>query len=75
MKDNHLFGRMVAFLVAATSLLPACSSQQLYGAGQQWQRNECEEMLDPDQRNRCLQSAATSYDEYQRQSDPVKGKK
>jgi hypothetical protein len=57
---------------AFASALGACSSQQLYGAGQAWQRNECTRIPDVDQRQRCFQSTATSFDEYQRQQAAAK---
>ncbi len=47
--------------------LTACTAQQAYGAGQNWQRNHCNRIPDAMERTRCLQSAATSYREYQRQ--------
>lgn len=55
--------------------LPACSSQQLYGTGQAWQRQECNKIIDAQERGRCLASASTSYDEYRRQSEAAKGAK
>ena len=55
--------------------LPACSSQQLYGTGQAWQRQECNKIADAQERGRCNASAGTSYDEYKRQSDAAKGTK
>jgi len=48
--------------------LAACSSQQLYSAGQAWQRTECHKLNDAQDRNRCLASSATSYEQYQRES-------
>ncbi len=59
--------------VRAASLLAlflqtACSSQQLYGAGQGWQRNECNRIQHVEERKRCLASTTMSYEEFQRQS-------
>ncbi|HQR24911.1 MAG TPA: hypothetical protein PK163_09010 [Steroidobacteraceae bacterium] len=47
-------------------LLGACSSQQLYHAGQEWQRTECRKLAPADQ-ERCLASNAVTYDEYERE--------
>lgn len=58
--------------LAAATFLAACSSQQLYGAGQAWQRNECAKLPDAQERSRCMASTATSYDEYQRQATAAK---
>jgi hypothetical protein len=52
--------------IAAAGTLGACSSQQLYGASQAWQRNECFKIGDAQERSRCLASAATSYEQYRR---------
>lgn len=69
--------RTVPFLFALLALphLAACSSQQTYGVGQTWQRNECYKINDLQERNRCLASANTSYEEYKRQSDAAKSPK
>jgi hypothetical protein len=55
-------------LMLGTAALGGCSSQQLYGAGQAWQRNECFKMADQQERSRCLSSASTSYEQYKRES-------
>ena len=49
-------------------LLSSCSSQRLYAVGQGWQRNECFKIADAQERQRCLSSAATSYEQYERES-------
>jgi hypothetical protein len=54
------------------SFVGSCSSQQAYGVGQAWQRNECYKITDAQERGRCLASSSTSYEEYQRQSEAVK---
>ena len=48
--------------VAAATLTSACTSRQAYDSGQAWQRNECQ---------RCMGSASTSYDSYQRQRQDI----
>lgn len=45
--------------------LSGCTSQQLYASGQGWQKQECQKILDREQRMRCEHSAATSYERYQ----------
>lgn len=61
-------------LVLAAAVLWGCSSQQLYGSGQAWQRIECNRMPDAEQRKRCLDSSALSFDEYQRQAGAARAK-
>ncbi len=53
--------------------LQACSWQQVYSTGQAWQKQECNKLLDAQERNRCMASTSTSYEEYQRQSDAARG--
>jgi hypothetical protein len=62
----------VAVTVLATAWLHGCSSQQVYGAGQAWQRLECNKIIDTQERDRCMKSASTSYDEYKRQAEAAK---
>jgi hypothetical protein len=65
----------VAVTVMATAWLHGCSSQQVYGAGQAWQRQECNKIIDARERERCMKSASTSYDEYKRQAEAAKAAK
>ena len=69
--------RLTTFLFAFTSIvgLTSCSSQQLYGAGQEWKKNECNKIIDMQERNRCMSSTKTSYEDYKRQSEAAKGAK
>ena len=55
--------------------LSSCSSQQLYGVGQEWQKNECNKIIDMQERSRCMSSTKTSYEDYKRQSEAAKGAK
>ena len=52
--------------------LSGCSSQQLYGAGQAWQRNECHKVIDAQEHRRCLANTSMSYDEYKRRIEADK---
>jgi len=48
-------------------LLTACSSQQLYTTGQQYQRNQCQQLPNQADRERCLDKAGSTYDDYRRE--------
>ncbi|WP_295623535.1 hypothetical protein [uncultured Nitrosomonas sp.] len=48
--------------------LAGCSTQQLYTTGQSWQRNECNRLMDHQDRDHCLSSTSTSYETYKKQS-------
>lgn len=56
-------------------LFVGCSSQQLYSTGQAWQRNECQRIIDTQERSRCMQSTARSFDDYQKEVAAAKGTK
>jgi membrane protein DedA with SNARE-associated domain len=59
--------------ILVTGLLgAACSSQQTYASGQTWQRNECNKIIDMQERQRCVARANDSYDTYQKQVDDLK---
>lgn len=57
-------GITAALLIAGTS----CTTQQLYNTGQAWQRNECNKIMDQQERSHCLSSSSTSYEAYKQQS-------
>jgi hypothetical protein len=69
--DHGLTGAARARRAVATAfaglVLAGCTASQLYTAGQQWQRTECRK-LPPAEQERCLQSTAMSFEEYQRQA-------
>lgn len=60
------------FLAAAligSTLLTACSSEQLYATGRNAQRAECMKRQDALERDRCLKDAGLSHDAYKREAD------
>ena len=44
-----------------------CSTRQAYDSAQGWQRNACNRIVDAIERERCVASTTTSYDDYRRQ--------
>lgn len=50
----------------------ACSSRQAYATGQSWQRSECNKIVDFQERRRCMASASTSFEDYQREAEAAK---
>ncbi len=68
-RSQFAYGRPAACAVrvVAAVLAAGCTASQLYTAGQQWQRTECRR-LPPSEQERCLQSTAMSFEEYQRQA-------
>ena len=71
MRTTRLF-QMLLPLLWACALVTACSSQQTYATGQTWQRNECNKIIDTQERQRCLARANDSYETYQKQVDDMK---
>lgn len=65
--EHHARAQRLAGTALAAVLLAGCTASQLYTAGQQWQRTECRK-LPPAEQERCLQSTAMSFEEYQRQA-------
>lgn len=59
-------------VLALAGLLGGCSSEQLYASGQDWQRSECNKLLDAQERGRCLSRANASYDSYRQQTERLK---
>jgi len=56
----------IAFLIALGAV--GCTAQQRYATGQNYQRNQCERLPDMGERQRCLEKANMSYDEYRKES-------
>jgi hypothetical protein len=73
---NRSLNRAGIALAAIAAMVGAgCSSQQLYGVGQGWQRQECNKISDTQERSRCMASSSTSYDRYKRDSEAAKAGK
>ncbi len=66
----HVSRCLTSALIALAGM--GCSSQQLYAAGQAWQRQECNRLQETQERQRCMQSTATSFDEYRRQAEQAR---
>ena len=58
--------------VLLASLLAGCSAQQGYSSAQAWRRNQCLQIVDTQERLRCLKEADQSYDSYRKAADTVK---
>ena len=63
---------LILICLTVSAALSGCTSRQLYNAGQGWQRNECNKLLDQGERERCLREANTTYDDYKRQTEGSK---
>jgi hypothetical protein len=67
-------GALKAIFISVPLLLAlsssGCTSEQAYGTVQAWQRNQCNQLPDKAEFDRCVSKADTSYDSYQRQRAP-----
>jgi hypothetical protein len=54
------------------SLLSACTAEQVYLAGQGYQRNQCNGLPDKADYDRCMSRTNTPYDSYKRQTEPTR---
>ncbi len=64
--------KLTGTIVAAVAILlvtPGCTWQQAYSAGQTWQRNACNRLIEQTERERCLSNASMPYDDYRRKSE------
>lgn len=66
---------LLGAVLLAAPWLSSCSSQQVYDAGQAWQRNECYKIVDAQEYGRCMASTSMSYDEYKRRTEAAKSAK
>jgi len=58
--------------VVAATAAAGCTTQQAYFSAQTWQRNECNKLVEQNERERCLARTNMSYDDYQRQTEDGK---
>jgi len=63
--------RLSAILILATAV-PGCSWQQAYSTAQEWQRSQCNRIVEQAERERCLANASMTYDEYRSRNDGSK---
>jgi len=60
----------LASLIASAALglsVAGCTGQQAYSAGQTWQRNACNRLIEQTERERCLSNTNMTYEDYRRQ--------
>ena len=50
--------------------LGGCTAEQAYGTAQAWQRNQCNQIPDKAEFDRCMSKTDTTYQSYKRQREP-----
>jgi hypothetical protein len=63
---------LIGATAAILSVASGCTWQQAYSAGQAWQRNACNRLIEQTERERCLRNADLPYEEYRRQTEGTK---
>lgn len=61
--------RRFALITLSGPVLAACTQQGVYTGLQQGQRNECQKIPETLARERCLQNAGVSYDDYRKHGE------
>lgn len=59
----------LVFISIICGILSGCTSQKIYGIGQSYERNQCLQIPDKFESDRCLSKINTSYDKYKRETD------
>jgi len=49
-----------------------CSNRQVYDSAGGWRLNECQKILNDDERVRCIEAANVPYDKYEREREAAK---
>ena len=69
LKQKYL---IIAVIQIVCSFASGCTSQQIYGTGQEYQRNQCLHIPDKIESDRCMSKINTSYDAYKREESGPK---
>ncbi|MDH5539700.1 MAG: hypothetical protein OEY03_09865 [Rhizobacter sp.] len=62
---------LLPIVIVCAAVATACSNRQMYQGLQAGKRQQCLKLPEPD-RARCLESAGTGYDDYQREREKIK---
>lgn len=62
----------LALLATALVSLTACSARQGHATAQAWQRQQCNQIVDAQERIRCLRDAEQSYDSYRKAAEDAR---
>jgi hypothetical protein len=69
-KQLRLYG-LVCYSLAIV-VTTGCTTQQAYSTSQEWQRNQCNRIVDNVERSRCIEQINMPYSDYKRQADALK---
>lgn len=63
---------MIICSLATVVMITGCTTRQAYITGQEWQRNQCNRIVDNVERSRCIEQSNMSYEDYKRQTESLK---
>jgi len=63
-------GGRVGIAALVLSILPACTSEQMYNSAHGWRQNQCTRIVDKAQYDRCMAQADAPYGSYKQQQEP-----
>lgn len=58
--------RTIMLLIAFIACT-ACGSKELYHSSQGWRQNECQKIIENEERVKCMEAANKSYEQYQKE--------
>lgn len=66
--------RLLIVILLMGSAGAGCGNQALYNAGRGWQKNECQKIVENEERARCMEDAAKSSERYKKEQEELKKK-
>jgi hypothetical protein len=66
--------KSILFIAAVLLTLNGCSNREVYNSLQGAKQNECNKIVDNNERQRCFENANKNYDRYQQQKDAAPAK-
>jgi hypothetical protein len=58
-----------ALVLLAALSISACTMEEIYTSGRDWQRSQCVKILDQAEYDRCMRDADLAYDAYKEQKE------
>jgi hypothetical protein len=66
--------RWILLIAALATALNGCSNREVYNSLQGAKQNECNKIVDDNQRRHCFEEANRNYDRYQREQNATPNK-
>lgn len=66
--------RLLIVILLMGSAGAGCGNHALYNAGRGWQKNECQKIVENEERASCMEDAAKSSERYKKEQEELKKK-